>query len=119
MKNWNYNELIETIKESYELGLEQGRSEAQAIGGVSEDFFFYPEEDNIVENLITLTQILKLSMEYLNYVTEGTIDIFRKQLALVTDDVLNRELMPEEVIALKTELYYLLRKIELVEIRKT
>lgn len=118
MKNWSYKELVEAIVESYELGLDQGRSELQTIGGISEDFFFYPKEDNLMENLVTLTQILRLCIKNLNYVFEGTRNIFEEQLSLVSEELLSKELTQGEITELKSEVDYVLSQLKLVEIRK-
>lgn len=118
MKNWNYKELVEAIEESYELGLDQGRSDQQAIGGVSEDFFFYPIEENLVENLVSLTQILKLCIRHLNYIFEGTKNTFEEQFSLVSEELLSRELTQVEIKELKSEIDYVMSHLKVVEIRK-
>ncbi len=96
MNNWSYNELIETINESFKEQLLQGLSTIDAIGITSENFMFYPLEDNKVENLVTLIETIFLCLDNLNFVYETTIEKYQKQKALLTKKEIKEDLLEEE-----------------------
>ncbi|TPN89230.1 Imm3 family immunity protein [Aquimarina algicola] len=116
MRYWKYQELVDSINESYLLGLDQNRSIQQSIAGVSEDFWFYPEDENIVTNLITLIQVLDLSIENMNGVYQGTIKVFENQLKLITDELLYKELDNTEVDLIKLSILDIQERIKTTNI---
>nr|WP_299172746.1 Imm3 family immunity protein [uncultured Allomuricauda sp.] len=117
MKNWNYEELVNEINESYKLGLEQGRDKLQSIGCVSEDYFFYPEDENLVENLISLIETIKLCIEHLNYVFNTTIEIFQKQKSLINKEFLSSELTSDEVEKLNSDIIQIDKKLKTLQVK--
>ncbi len=117
MKNWSYKELIDTIKESYYDLLNQSERPDQAISRVFEDFYFYPEIENRVENLITSISTINLRLENLGYVYHPEVEFLNKQLEVVTDNMLEKELSIEEMKDLKQELSSFFDKLDTIEIR--
>lgn len=116
MKNWNYNELITCINSNFQSQINQGLPISQAIGLVLEDFWFYPENENIIENLIDIIEVIKLRIDNLEIVYSTSIELYQHQLNLLTDDLLKTQLTTEEAILLKQSIIDLNEKLKNVEI---
>lgn len=96
MNNWHYKELLEAIDETFEDQMSQGLSATEAIGVTSENFIFYPLEENKVENLITLTETIFLCLNKLNFVFEATVRKYHQQKAFLTKQLLEADLLDWE-----------------------
>ncbi len=116
MKNWTYNELIACINNNFQSQIDQGLSISDAIGLVSSDFWFYPENECVIENLINIIRTLNLCIKHLGCVNEKSVAVYHKQLNLLTDELLNAQLREEEVILLKQSAIDLNEKLKNVEI---
>jgi len=103
MKNWDYFELKNTIFEAYEEFLMQKTEKDQAISRVFEDFYFYPEDHNRVENFITMIQSLLLRAKELGFVYQSELNTLHHQRSLVSDELLHTELNKDEVLDLKQD----------------
>jgi hypothetical protein len=101
MKNWKYNELIATYYNAYFSLVEQGVDIDQANNRNVDDFWFYPEEENIVPNLISIILYLKIQISFFKKVQLISIELFNKQLSLINEEILNGELDLEEIELLK------------------
>jgi len=117
MKNWEYKELIAALNESYSNLLIQNEEPNQAVSRVFEDFYFYPEEENRVENLITTMNTVRLRIENLGFAYYQETEFLKKQSKIVSDELLQKELNKEEVKDLKKELSKLFEKLNLIEIK--
>lgn len=118
MKNWKYYELIAHYYSSYFSAIEQNRTIEMAIASTFEDYFFYPIEDNLVTNMITIAQDIKIQISLLKKVNKTTVDLFKTQLSLIEDDLLSYELEPNEkehFIETIQEIEYKLKTIEITE----
>jgi len=89
MKNWKYYELITYYYGSYFSAIEQNRSVEMAIGSTFEDYFFYPKEENLVSNLVTIIQNIKIQISLLKKVNKGSVDLFKTQLSFINNELLN------------------------------
>ncbi|MGV6860472.1 MAG: Imm3 family immunity protein [Putridiphycobacter sp.] len=96
MDNWEYSELLEAIKETFNEQLLQGLSVTEAIGVTSENFIFYPLENNKTENLITFIETIFLCLEHLNFVYETTLSKYNEQKLLLSEQQLKASLNAEE-----------------------
>lgn len=118
MKNWNYFELTATLYKSYFLYKEQGDSSEHAIARMGLDFWFYPENENIVENLLLITTSLSVKISLFKKVNKRSVDLFKNQLLMINDDLLSNELEPNEKEHLTEtieEIKYKLKTIEITE----
>ena len=118
MKNWKYYELITYYYGSYFSAIEQNRSVEMAIGSTFEDYFFYPKEENLVSNLVTIIQNIKIQISLLKKVNKGSVDLFKTQLSFINNELLNNELEPNEkehLMEAITEIEYKLKTIEITE----
>ncbi len=116
MKDWEYQELVDALDRSYQRNLDQGTSIYHAIGYTSNDFIFYPEIENVVPNLITLVHTINLRVDKLGKVYAPTLEYFRKQLSLLSEELLDEELKPSEKVLFKQSLYKLQEKLKTAEI---
>jgi hypothetical protein len=118
MKNWKYYEQIAHYYSSYFSAIEQNRSIEMAIATTFEDYFFYPKEDNLVSNMITIVLDIKIQISLLKKVNKTSVDLFKTQLSLMEDDLLSNELEPNEQEHLTEtieEIKYKLKTIEITE----
>ncbi len=118
MKYWEYRELKETIREAYLDLLDQGDTPEHSLARVFEDFYFYPEESNKVENLITIIESIKMRIQFLGFLTFGIIELLQKQIIEVSDELLNKELTADEITSLKSDLDQVLKQIKTADIKK-
>lgn len=116
MKNWTYNELITCISNNFQSQIEQGLPISQAIGLVLEDFWFYPENENVIENLIDIIEIIKLRIDNLGIAYSKSIELYERQLNLLTDELLKTQLTNEEEILLKQSITDLNEKLKNVKL---
>jgi len=96
MKNWNYQELINAIDETFNDQLLQGLKPWEALGVTSENFIFYPLEDYKVENFITLVQSIFLSIKHLKFVYATNLEKYNNQKKLLTKEELKKNLLQQE-----------------------
>lgn len=96
MNNWSYKELIESINTCFKEQLLQGLSTIDAIGITSENFMFYPFENNKVENLITLIETIFLCLDNLNFVYKITVEKYKLQKTLLTEEEIRKDLLDDE-----------------------
>ena len=118
MKNWKYYELIAHYYSSYFSAVEQNRTIEIAIATIAEDYFFYPENENLTANLITTVQNLKIQISLLKKVNKGSVDLFRNLLSLVDEKSMKIELEPNEYEHFKEsieEIEYKLKTIKITE----
>ncbi|GAB5415974.1 MAG: hypothetical protein Crog4KO_07550 [Crocinitomicaceae bacterium] len=104
MKNWKYLELIETLTEVYEDFLIQNVEKDQAISRLLDDFYFYPENEHKIENLITTIQTIKLRATALGYVYKAELDSLKKQIDDVPESLYQNELEQNEIEKFNFEL---------------
>lgn len=97
MKNWKYNELVATYYNAYFSTIEQGATIDEANNINIDNFWFYPEEENIVSNLISIMLYLKIEISFSKKIHTTSIEIFNKQLSLINEEMLNKELVLEEI----------------------
>lgn len=97
MKNWNYFELLATIYKSFFLYKEQGDSSEQAIARMGLDFWFYPENENIIENLILIITTISIKLNLFEKVDMELIKVLEKQLLLINEDLLSSQLKENEI----------------------
>lgn len=114
---WDYEELIEAIEESYSDLVAQNMSPDQSIGLILEDFYFYPESENLVVNFIAIMNCIKLRIRELEFVYDGEKDLFFKQRSLVTEEVLAVELTSEERKDLESNISYVIDQLKTIEIK--
>jgi hypothetical protein len=118
MKYWTYEELVTCIKNNFQSQIDQGLPVLQAIGVVSSDFWFYPENECIVENLIDITQTLHLCINHIGYVNEESIAVYHRQLNLLSDELLKAQLTDDEVVLLGQSIEDLNERLKSVEIER-
>ena len=116
MKNWNYFELVATYYIAYFALIEQGVNVIEANDRIIDDFYFYPEDENVLSNLISIIQNITIQLCLLKKVHKSSIDAFQKQLLLLNNDVLNQELNAKEYEHLKESIEELLIKLRTIDI---
>lgn len=117
MRNWNYKELKQTINEAYYDQLDQNQTKEQSIALVFEDFYFYPEEENVIENLIITIETTIIFIREFGYLRQKRVDFLKQYLAHVTDELLSIELSEEERKAFDSDISYVLNKLNTIDIR--
>lgn len=97
MRNWNYFELIASLYKSFFLYKEQGDSSEKSIARMGLDFWFFPEEENVLENLLLINVTLSISLSLFKKVDDKMIRIFEKQLSLINNEFLSLNLNDKEM----------------------
>lgn len=116
MKYWKYQELIDAIHEAFLDGLDQDLSVEDTIACISEDYNYYPENEHLVTNLITLMEVIKLGIEQLNYVLQKEIDRFETLVNLNSESVLLQGLEHSEIDLIKKSIKEVREKVKTVPI---
>jgi len=101
MKKWEYYELIAQHYNAFLSIVEQGSSIEMAIHRTYEDFYFYPESENVIENFISTILCINLQISLLKKVHKAYFDFFSQQLPLIKEEILMRELKCKEIEHLK------------------
>ncbi len=96
MKNWEYNELVATYYNAYFSLIEQGCNTQEANNRTMDDFWFFPTEENIIQNLISISIFIKIEISFFKKLKRSTLECFTLQKKLITKDLINKELNQEE-----------------------
>ena len=104
MQDWEYNELIECINETFNDYKDKGYSNLDAGSYTIEDYWYNKEDQNVIENLIIITNILKILLEDNNRVFIGTIDLFEKILSIVSFESIKNVLTEDEMKNLECDI---------------
>jgi hypothetical protein len=96
MSNWNYFELIAIYYRSYFGLINQGELLSNANNRNINDFWFLPNEENLLANLITIIQYINIEVSVSKFVSKSANDIFTKQLTLIDEKLINQFLSEKE-----------------------
>lgn len=116
MKNWDYFELIATYYRAYFALVEQGINVIEANNRIIDDFYSYPENENILSNLISIIQNINIQVCLSKRVFKGSVEVFNRQLHLINDELLIQELSTKEVEHLKESIEELQVKLKTTEL---
>jgi hypothetical protein len=116
MKNWEYFELIATYYRTYFALIEQGVNTIEANNRVIDDFYFFPENENVLSNLISLIQNINIQVSLFKKVYKSSANTFLSQLQLVNNELLSQELNNKEVEHLKESIKELKAKLKTIEL---
>jgi hypothetical protein len=89
MKNWKYFEVIATYFRTYFIFISQGQSTSDANNRNLEDFWFLPNEENILINLIVLIQYIHIEISTTKMISKQIINKFYEQLKMLNNDLIN------------------------------
>lgn len=116
MKDWKFEELIECVKESFENYIEEGQTPLDAGSYTIDDFWYFNNTLECVENLIVIVTTLMQIVKY-NRVFIGTKELFNTTLDSTSKEALKKSLQSHEIIKLEdmiSDLKISLQNVELV-----
>jgi hypothetical protein len=112
MKNLKYFELIAYFYSSIFSQMKQGIDFDMALNSRLDDYWFYPEFENRLSNLIVEIQYLNVKYATHKKFTEKQIEGYRHQLELIKNDDLNIWLSPDELEHFNETVYNLNAEID-------
>ena len=81
-----------------------------------EGYFFYPEDENLIWNLISNIQNINIQIALSKRVNKGSVDLFNNQLLAISETLLANVLGLAEVEHLKEDIDELSCKLKSIEI---
>jgi len=115
MKKWKYFELIAYYHKSFFVAIEQNITIDMAISTTFESYFFYPEEEYLIANLISTIQNINIQISLLKRVNRGSVELLQNQLLKVSNDFLQSELEVDEIEHLKEDIEEVIYKLKTIE----
>ena len=97
MGNWKYYQLIATFYGAFFDLVGQGVTYGDAINRVFNDFWFFPEENNKLVNLISLTQYIEVKFSMDNKINNDLVVLFNSQIEKMNSINLEENLTLEEI----------------------
>lgn len=116
MKDWKFEELIECVKESFENYIEEGQTPLDAGSYTIDDFWYFNNTSECVENLIVIVTTLMQIVKH-NRVFIGTKELFNTTLDSTSKEILKKSLQSHEIIKLEdmiSDLKISLQNVEIV-----
>ena len=97
MGNWKYYQLIATFYRSLFALISQGVSIKDATHRIIDDFWFLPEEKNVISNLVSLIQYINILFSLNETINIQLIDSFNRQVDKLSNIDLQDYLNVEEL----------------------
>ena len=97
MGNWKYYQLIATFYRALFGSIAQGMPIKDATHRVFEDFWFFPEEENILSNLVSLVQYINVLFSIDKTISIELINLFNQQVEKLNLINLKEKLSAEEI----------------------
>lgn len=97
MGNWKYYQLIATFYRALFGSVEQGVKINDAIHRVFEDFYFFPEKDNVISNMVIVIQYVEVLFSLDKNISIDLINLFNLHLKKVNEIKLGDYLDAEEI----------------------
>jgi hypothetical protein len=97
MGNWKYYQLIATFYRAFFNLVGQGVNFGESIDRVFNDFWFYPEEKNIINNLISLIQYINVKFSLDKKINIDLVNSFNSQIEKMYLVNLKENLTAEEI----------------------
>ncbi|CAH0337464.1 hypothetical protein FVB9288_03227 [Flavobacterium sp. CECT 9288] len=97
MGNWKYYQLIVTFYKALFGSIEQGIPIKDATHRVFEDFWFFPEEENILSNLVSLVQYITVLFSFDKTISIKLINLFNQQVEKLNLINLKEKLSADEI----------------------
>lgn len=101
MGDWKYYELIATFYRAFVSLMTQGTTGKESINRTFDDFWFLPEENNILTNMISLVQYIDVKIALGDEIADRLVDLFNLQQEKLNALKLEDYLSPEEIEHLK------------------
>lgn len=101
MKEWEFQELIDAVEESFNDYLAKGQSSLDAGSHTIDDFWYFNKSSECVENLIIVTSILIHLIKY-QRVFIGTKNLFESTLESISDSTIKNVLSSIEIKTLNS-----------------
>ncbi|WP_318345426.1 hypothetical protein [Flagellimonas baculiformis] len=112
MGNWKYFQLITAFYRAFFNSIAQGIPIESAIHQVFEDFWFLPEEENILNNFICLIQYMEVNFSLNKVVKPNLVDLFYSHMEKLKPVKLDEFLDAEEIEHLKESINEIKYKIK-------
>lgn len=112
MGNWKYYQLIATFYRALFTLIAQGVKINDAIHRVFEDFYFFPEKENMLSNLVIKIQYINMLCSLDNNINSTLVDSFNLQLEKINELKIEDYLDIEEIENLKESIDELKFKIK-------
>lgn len=80
MGNWKYFELIASFYKGFINLIGQGVAFNEALNRAFDDFWFFPEEKNVISNLVVLIQFIETKFSINKTINNELIDLFNLQI---------------------------------------
>lgn len=116
MKKWKYFELIAYYHRSFFQSIGQNSTIDTAIAITFDSYFFYPEDEYLIANLISNIQNINIQISLLKRVNREAVTLFEKQLLNVSDKILDEALKTDEIEHLKEDIEEVIYKLKTVEV---
>lgn len=112
MTNFKYFELIAYFYSSIFGQVKQGIDFDMAVNSRLDDYWFFPEYENRLTNLVVQIQYLHIKYAMYKNFTAKQIEGYKTQLELIKDDDLSVWLAPEELEDFNENIFLLNYEIE-------
>lgn len=112
MKDWEYNELFNTIQEAYEELLDEERGYRYAIAKLADEF----DKLGKIEDVIVDTAIGEIAVDY-NIVFVGRIEGITKRLSMFNPQEAEDELTIEEIKDLSRRINNVIEGLKNIDLR--
>lgn len=97
MGNWKYYELIAAFYRAFISLIAQDVADKKANDRTFDDFWFFPEENNVLVNMVSLVQYINIKIALRDEITDQLIDLFNLQQEKLNALKLEDYLSPEEI----------------------
>jgi hypothetical protein len=112
MSNFKYFELIAYFYSSIFAQVKQGIDFDMAVNSRLDDYWFFPEYENRLTNLVVQIQYLNVKFAMNKSFTAKQIEIYKHQLELIKNDDLTAWLSPDELEHFNETVYNLNAEID-------
>lgn len=112
MTDFKYYELIAFFYHSIFDQIKQGIAFDMAVNISLDSFWFYPEHEHRLSNLIVLIQSFHVTYAMDKSFTKKEIDVYKNQLELIKNDDLSIWLSPDELEHFNESVFNLNAEIE-------